>query len=105
EKVGSLSPVTILGYHGVIDALAGRRHEALRAVRELEAYARPVFVPPSTIASIWVALGEKDKAFPLLLQGCSLRDGGMQTLKVDPWYDDIRTDPRFADVLKCMNLE
>jgi hypothetical protein len=52
-----------------------------------------------------VALGEKDKAFPMLLQGCALRDGGLIWLKVDPFYDGIRSDPRFTAVLKCMNLE
>jgi tetratricopeptide (TPR) repeat protein len=105
DRIHSFPAVSILGYRGVIAALAGRRQDALRALREIEEESRRGFVPPSTPASIWVALGEKDKAFPLLMQGCAVRDGGMLTIKVDPFLDGIRSDPRFAQLLKCMNLE
>jgi hypothetical protein len=94
-----------LGLRGIIDALAGRRQEALRAAREIEEQSRRTFVPPSIAAGIWVALDDKDKAFPLLLQACAVRDDAMLTVKVDPFYDGIRSDPRFAQLLKCMNLE
>ena len=104
-RTPSWPPIVLLGSRGVIDAIAGRRQDALRAVREIKQESRRAFVPPSILAGIWVALGEKDKAFPLLLQACAVRDSGIIGLKVDPFYDGIRSDPRFAQVLKCMNLE
>ena len=75
EKIPSFPPVTILRYRGLIDTLAGRRQEALNAIRKLDEQARHAYVPPSMLASVWVALGEKDKAFPLLLQACQMQDG------------------------------
>ena len=105
ERTPSAPPIGLLGSRGVIDAIAGRRQDALKVVREIEEESRRKFVPPSILAGVWMALGEKDKAFPLLLQACEVRDGGIIGLKVDPFYDGLRSDPRFAQVLKCMNLE
>ena len=93
-----------LGYRGIIDALEGRKSEALAAARQLEAQSRGSYVQPSVIAGIFVALGDKDRAFPLLMQACEERDGNLLWFKVDPIYDRVRADPRFAEVLKCMNL-
>ena len=89
----------------MIDAQAGRRQEALRAAREIAERAKRGYLPPSLEAVIWTALGEKDQAFPLLLKGCALRDGSMLNVKADPFYDGIRSDPRWRELMRCMNLE
>jgi TolB-like protein/Tfp pilus assembly protein PilF len=105
ERIPSFPPIAKVGARGIIDAMAGRRQEALAAVREVEEQSKRAYVPPSALAGIWVALGEKDKAFPLLLKACAERDAWITNLKVDPFFGGIRSDPRFAELLKCMNLQ
>ena len=104
-KITSWPEGSRLSAQGVIDAQAGRRQEALRAAREIAERAKRGYLPPSLEAVIWTALGEKDQAFPLLLKGCALRDGSMLNVKADPFYDGIRSDPRWRELMRCMNLE
>jgi hypothetical protein len=61
------------------------------------------------MASIYTGLGEKDKAFEWLEKAYEERSPGGQTLtigiKVDPHFAALRSDPRFADLLRRMNLQ
>jgi tetratricopeptide (TPR) repeat protein len=50
-------------------------------------------------------LGEMDQAFKWLEQEYDTREGDIWGLKVYPWYDPLRDDPRFHDLLRRMNLE
>ena len=104
-KIPSWPRVLRRAYSGAIDALAGRREDALRAAREIEELSRNGYVPPSAPAAIQVALGDKDKAFPLLFKGCAERDGYLLILRDDAFYDGLRSDPRWHDLLRCMNFE
>ena len=47
--------------------------------------------------------GEKDKAFEWLDTAIEIRDRGLNLAVGDPTLDNLRDDPRFADVLKRMN--
>ncbi len=52
-------------------------------------------------------LGEKEKAFEWLEKAYEDRSIGstFARIKVDPIYDPLRSDPRFADLLRRMNLQ
>ena len=63
------------------------------------------FVPPYHIALIYNGLGETDKAFEWLEKAYAERDPKMAFLKVEPKWNNLRSDPRFIDLLKRMNLE
>jgi hypothetical protein len=67
---------------------------------------RQKFVPAEAMAQIYAALGEKDKAFEWLEKGYEERSIGLGGvgLKVDPSWDPLRSDPRFADLLGRMSL-
>ncbi len=52
---------------------------------------------------IYAALGDKDKAFEWLEKGYDERS--LYQIKTDPLYDPVRSDPRFADLLRRMNLQ
>ena len=61
-------------------------------------------VPPSLFAAIYARLGEKDQAFAWLEKAYYVQDS-LNTLNADPLWDDLRSDPRFSDLLRRMNLE
>jgi serine/threonine-protein kinase len=50
-------------------------------------------------------LDEKDQAFEWVAKAYEERDGGLITIAVDPYWDPLRDDPRFQDLLRRMNLE
>lgn len=56
------------------------------------------------LARIHAALGEKDEAFRRLQEALDERDLKVISLKFDPTLDNLRTDPRFAQVLRDMGL-
>jgi len=56
------------------------------------------------IAAIYALLGEKDQAFDWLERGYQARNLGAW-LRVEPNLDSLRSDPRFQDLLRRMNLE
>jgi len=62
-------------------------------------------VRPSTFARIYAYLDEKDQAFEWLEKAYETRDGTLSSLKVNPYWDSLRDDPRFQDLLRRMNLE
>ena len=49
-------------------------------------------------------LGNRDQAFRCLDQAFEQRSGLLALIKVDPELDNLRSDPRFQDQLRRMNL-
>ncbi|HSZ57219.1 MAG TPA: protein kinase [Tepidisphaeraceae bacterium] len=94
----------VRGMLGYAYAAAGRRAEAKKALEDLQGPAQSRFGFAFPIARIYAALGEKDQAFEWLRKACDERDGAVIWLKVDPTMDSLRSDPRFAQVLKEMGL-
>ena len=60
-----------------------------------------------TSARIYAALGGQDKAFEWLRKAYADRSIAAQTfgIKVDPAFDPLRSDPRFTDLLRRINLQ
>jgi hypothetical protein len=52
-----------------------------------------------------LALGEKERGYKLLLQACAELEPSILDVKVTPLVAPLRADPRFAEVLGCMNLK
>jgi tetratricopeptide (TPR) repeat protein len=59
---------------------------------------------PQDVAHLYARLRDNDKAFAWLEKAYKERSEGMAWLKVDPAYDPLRTDPRFADLMRRVGL-
>jgi TolB-like protein/DNA-binding winged helix-turn-helix (wHTH) protein/Flp pilus assembly protein TadD len=78
--------------------LSGRRDDALKISRKLTHSSTGGF-EVIWVAAAYVALGDKDKAFEWLEKAYRGRDFTFEILKYEPYWDGIRSDPRFTDLL------
>lgn len=53
---------------------------------------------------IYAQLGDKDRAFAEFDNAITAKDSGLDYLKVDPFLDPIRNDPRYAALLRRLNF-
>jgi serine/threonine-protein kinase len=90
---------------GYAYARAGNKLEAQKRIDELKELRKRRFVGAENIALIYVGLGDDDRSFAWLDR--AVEEGsssGSDDLKVDPWYDMLRSDPRFAELLRRIGL-
>ena len=73
----------------------------LKEFRDLSSHA---YVDFYQVAAICAALGEKDEAFRSLERAYAARSGSMPWLAVDPFWYEVRSDPRFAELLRRMGM-
>lgn len=85
-------------------ALAGRKAEALKTMTELDQLSRHVFVSSWDKATVYAALGEKDRAILELQLAYRDHDERMIWLGTDQRLDSLRSDPRFEDLLRRMRF-
>jgi tetratricopeptide (TPR) repeat protein len=87
-------------------AASGRKAEAQKILDQLTHQSEQEYVPPKNVALIYAALGEKDKAFEWLEKSYQDRSIcvalGVKSL---PGFDPLRSDPRFKELLRRMNLQ
>jgi DNA-binding winged helix-turn-helix (wHTH) protein/TolB-like protein/Tfp pilus assembly protein PilF len=84
--------------------LAGRRGEALKILDELRQANRRKRLDPLTFTAVHIGLGEKEAAFAWLEREYEVRSVGLTSLKVNPIYDGLRADPRFASLMRRVGL-
>ena len=89
---------------GLAYALSGNETGARKIIKALDERSGRIYIPPSLAASIHGALGERDQAFELLEQAFRDRDSLLAYLKVDPMFDPLRDDARFAGYLSRLGL-
>ena len=85
-------------------AKQGKRAETEQQISLLRDLAKTRYVRPYYLASIYAALGDKDKAFAELEKAFAERDCYLGRISVDPLMDALRDDPRFKSLTKRMNL-
>jgi len=85
-------------------AVTGKKSEAIALLDELQQLSAKEYVPGSSIAMIYAGLGEKDQAFAWLEKGYEQHSFQMQWLGVEPRWDSLRSDPRFADLMRRVGL-
>jgi len=85
-------------------ALAGRRMEAKAMLGRILRRAGSSYISPVSIAYVYTALGDKDRAFEYLDHAVHERDPNILGLKSNPIFDALRTDSRYHAILSKMQL-
>jgi tetratricopeptide (TPR) repeat protein len=104
DKAVSSETQLIADTLGWIYAVSGRRADALKIAEEFRQLSTHAYVDFYQLATIYAGLGEKDEAFRLLEKGYKEHSGAMPYLAVDPFWYGLRSDPRYADLLRRMGL-
>jgi len=83
-------------------AISGRTDEAIKIIKDLEGRpSRPASTDPH-IASIYVGLGDRDRAMSWLNKAYEARFN--PSILMRPAFDPIRSDVRFQDLLRRIGL-
>jgi len=85
----------IAGGMGFVYAAAGKRCEALKIIDQFRSVSESRYVDAYVVAAIYAGLGDKNRALDWLNKGVEERSASMVFLKVDPFFDPLRGDPRF----------
>ena len=96
---GSESTLSKAGL-GHVYGVSGKKNEARTLLDELKQLSAQEFVPATSIALIYAGLGENDQAFVWLDKGFEQRAFQLQWIKLDPRWDNLRSDPRFQDLMR-----
>jgi serine/threonine-protein kinase len=94
------SDVSIACELGQLYAVMGRKQDALAMVDKVMAVSKTRYINAPPVAWIYSGLGDRDKAFEWLEKGYAERAWPMVFLKVEPKYDALRGDARFASLLQ-----
>jgi len=107
KKAMSLSgrdPQHAIGGLGHLYAVTGRKTEAQEQINELKQLSQQRYVRSAFIALIYAGLGDKDQAFAWLEKGFEERSYQMTNIKLEPRFDVLHSDPRFADLVRRIGL-
>lgn len=94
----------VLALLGHLFAASGKKDQALKTLRQLEEISRQRYVPGYSFAIIYAELDEKDQAFQWLEKCYQERCTDMIGIKFDPVVKNLRSDPRFADLVRRVGV-
>lgn len=85
-------------------AVVGREPEAREILSRVQKRGNPSPNWAYDKAAVHSALGESDRAFTLLRQLCATRNINALYVNGDPRFDPLTSDPRWAELLRCLKL-
>jgi tetratricopeptide (TPR) repeat protein len=94
----------VAGGLGWVYAVSGRRADALKIAQEFRDLSSHAYVDFYTFAMIYAGLGDKDEALRLLEKAYEQRSASMPYLRIDPFWNDMHSDPRYTDLLRRIGL-
>jgi TolB-like protein/Tfp pilus assembly protein PilF len=95
----------ILSRIGYCYAVAGRRAEALAILKELEEKYATREALGQHLAEVYSGLGDKDQAFAWLEKDFRQRSGRLPEMTWRFGFQNLRSDPRYADLVQRMGLQ
>ena len=87
------------GFEAAVRALAQQQLEKLN-----ERMKRGEYVSAGEYVTVYTRLGDKEQAFAWLDKAVQERNSFALAIKVNPIYDKLRSDPRFADLVRRVGL-
>jgi TolB-like protein/Tfp pilus assembly protein PilF/predicted Ser/Thr protein kinase len=96
----SLAPALIGNALGRSGDAAGAR----RTLERLAALSTKRYVSPAHVAFVYMGLGDRDQSFAWLAKARDERSVFVRFIKVDPLFDPLRSDSRFAELVKSVGL-
>ena len=85
-------------------AHANRRRDALRLLAELKRRESTGYVPAAAFVNGYLGLGNNEQAFVALEHAFKEKSNILQFVKTHPYFDPIRSDPRFQDLVRRVGL-
>jgi len=85
-------------------AHAGRRTEALRLLDELKRRQQTGYIPSAALVNAYLGLGDNEQTFSWLERAYKEHSPILQYIKVHPFFDPLRGDPRFANLVRRVGL-
>ncbi len=85
-------------------AHAGQARDALQLLEQLKRRKKAGYIPAAAFVNAYLGLGDTDQAFYWLEQAYREQSNILQFLKTHPFFDPIRGDPRFADLVRRVGL-
>ena len=86
-------------------AHAGRRKEALRLLDELKRRQQTSYVAAAPFVNAYLGLGDNEQALAWLERAYEEQSNMLQLIKVHPYFDPLRSDPRFVDLVHRVGLD
>lgn len=94
----------LLAERGYVEAVSGNKSAAMMTLDHISAIAKRRYVDAYPVALVYLALGDREKAFAQLERAYAERSSSMPWLKVEPKFDAVRFDPRYVGLLRRVGL-
>ena len=85
-------------------AMMGDREKATELFEKLKELSKTQYVSPIVLAILPMLLGDLDEAFGPLEKALADKANALVYLNVEPFFDPLRADPRFAELIKKMGF-
>jgi TolB-like protein/Tfp pilus assembly protein PilF len=92
--------VTTTHFLAMAQAAAGNPGEARRLANALAKAADSRYVCAYEVGTVFLRLGDTEKAMQWMHRGLAERCDCMVWLRTEPWVDRLRTDPRYAELVR-----
>jgi TolB-like protein/Tfp pilus assembly protein PilF len=86
-------------------AHAGRRADALRLLDELKRRQQTTYVPSAAFVNAYLGLGDNEQAFAWLEKAYAEQSSILGLIKVHPFFDPLRGDARFKEMVHRVGLD
>jgi TolB-like protein/Tfp pilus assembly protein PilF len=102
QKAASVSPADpqVPAFLGYVYAKSGRKQDAERVLKELKAESQHRYVSGFFVAVVCIGLGKNEEALQWLERADQQNDYQLSWISVEPVFDPLRSDPRFAALMR-----
>ncbi|HEX3155833.1 MAG TPA: hypothetical protein VHV32_14490 [Candidatus Angelobacter sp.] len=89
---------------GLAYAVSGKKGLTAKMAEQFKAAAKKRYIPPTYFGMLFAGLGNRDTAMEWLEKAFEERADGLTWLGVEPMLDEVRSDPRFQDLIRRIGL-